>query len=576
MSATFDATTTSEYATATTAAARSALIVAALTGTISVKVFDGSDVEKGSGTMASPWATSSGDTVTVGEVSSFTVGATGTPDSNWYIRFQNAGVTRWVRGSFGLDGSGQDFTWSLATWASGQTGTIGAATIITTGATAPVFTVAPLSQTVPATGGTIQFTATDANGLPILYTLSARSGFTINSSTGLVTVNASAAGSTGNITVTASNGVLTTSTVCAVTVSASSARVVYYNGDFAGGSVPNRTSLQGGGYFACKYEPEGADASYYTNPSNASGATASNLDGRVLQSETWNGDLITPRNGTYFMRQAIYYTKDYKTINDSSAPAADDDKPRVKFDQSNAVYSFPWDTEMWFGFSIRLSDSYVPEVGSTNNASTTMVWVINTGSASGTQLTLTRQRRQGTSTERWWAVYQINATSVADMDGDGASPGTTYADLGETSDDIGLWTDFVIRVRFNPFTTATNPASAGIANGANQLYQGNRGILQIWKGTGAYTTGKNRQMTRLYSRVNLPVGGVPGAGMTLVPSHRMYKFGWKFNPTSSTAPVYQGFDEIRYGFGDATLAATKGQSRATVSSDVAPSNEVLT
>lgn len=220
MSATFDATTTSEYEAATTAAARSALIVAALTGTISVKVFDGSDVEKGSGTMAAPWATSSGDTVTVGEVSSFTVGATGTPDSNWYIRFQNAGVTRWVRGSFGLSDSAQDFTWSLSTWTDGQTGTIGTATITTTGNEAPVFSVSPPTASLPSTGGTIQFTATDPEGATITYSLSARAGFSINTSTGLVTVTSAAAGSTGNITVTASDGVLSTTVTCNVTVAA--------------------------------------------------------------------------------------------------------------------------------------------------------------------------------------------------------------------------------------------------------------------------------------------------------------------------------------------------------------------
>lgn len=220
MSATFDATTTSEYEAATTASARSALIVAALTGTVSVKVFDGSDVEKGTGTMASPWATASGDTVTVGEVSSFSVSATATPDADWYIRFQNAGATRWVRGSFGLSGSGQDFTWSLSTWTSGQTGTIGTATIVTTGNAPPVFSVAPSSETLPPSGGTIQFTASDPEGLAVTYSLSARTGFTINATTGLVTVTSAAAGTTGNITVTASDGVLSTSRTCLVEVEA--------------------------------------------------------------------------------------------------------------------------------------------------------------------------------------------------------------------------------------------------------------------------------------------------------------------------------------------------------------------
>jgi hypothetical protein len=221
MSATFDATTTSEYSAATTAAARSALIVAALTGTISVKVFDGTNTEMGSGTMDSPWATASGDTVTVGEVTSFTVGTTATPDADWYIRFQNAGVTRWVRGSFGLSSSSQDFTWSLATWTATHTGTIGTATITTSGNAAPAFTVAPTTANIAAAGGTIQFTAVDPDGDPVVYSLTTtRFGITIDSSTGLVTVTSAAAATSGNIVVQASDGTLTASATCSVTVQA--------------------------------------------------------------------------------------------------------------------------------------------------------------------------------------------------------------------------------------------------------------------------------------------------------------------------------------------------------------------
>lgn len=243
MSATFDATTTSEYASATTAAARSALIVAALTGTISVKVFNGSNTEMGSGTMDTPWATASGDTVTVGEVTSFTVGTTATPDADWYIRFQNAGVTRWVRGSFGLSSSSQDFTWSLGTWTATHTGTIGTATIITSGNTAPAFTVAPTSASIAATGGTIQFTAVDPEGSTVTYSMTTRPGATISSTTGLVTVTSAAAGSSGNITVTASDGVLSTPTTCAVTVAASGNLLRFAPGHYTRPS-PNTTLAQ--------------------------------------------------------------------------------------------------------------------------------------------------------------------------------------------------------------------------------------------------------------------------------------------------------------------------------------------
>lgn len=222
MSATFDATTTAAYEAATTAEDRAAAIVASLTGTISVKVYDGDDTEMGSGTMASPWATASAGVVTLGEVSSFTVGTTATPDADWYIRFENSDASRWARGSFGLSGSGQDYTWSLTTWTEDQTGTIGTATIIASGNSAPAFTVAPTSASIAATGGTIQFTATDPEGGSIFYSLTTtRAGITINASTGLVTVTAAAAGTSGNIVVQASDGILAADTSCSVTVASS-------------------------------------------------------------------------------------------------------------------------------------------------------------------------------------------------------------------------------------------------------------------------------------------------------------------------------------------------------------------
>jgi hypothetical protein len=213
MSATFDTTTKAAYDAATTAQDRAEAIVASLTGTISVKVFNGSNTEMGSGTMAAPWATAVAGSVVLGEVSSFTVGTTATPDASWYIRFQNADVSRWARGSFGL--SGADYNWSLATWESGQTGTIGTATIIASGGTGIEFTLAPTSASIPSSGGTIQFTAE-----PVLfYSLATtRPGITINPTTGQVTVTAVAAGTSGNIVVEATDGISTASATCLVTV----------------------------------------------------------------------------------------------------------------------------------------------------------------------------------------------------------------------------------------------------------------------------------------------------------------------------------------------------------------------
>jgi hypothetical protein len=98
-----------------------------------------------------------------------------------------------------------DFTVSVAVVAANQ---------------APVFTVAPTTSSLPSSGGTIQFTASDPEGSSVVYSLpTTRAGITINSSTGLVTVSSSAAGTTGSIVVRASDGSLTTSVSCSVTVS---------------------------------------------------------------------------------------------------------------------------------------------------------------------------------------------------------------------------------------------------------------------------------------------------------------------------------------------------------------------
>jgi len=240
MSATFDTTTKAAYDAATTATARATAIVASLSsggspqGAVRVKVFNGAspDVEMGAGTMSAPWATASGGTVVIGEVSSFSVGTTGTPNANWYIKFQTLDGTRWAKGSFGLSSSTQDFKWSLATFADGQTGSIGTATIVCTGNSAPVFTVAPTTVELGSAGGTIQFTATDPDGGTILYSLTTtRNGITINSTTGLVTVTNAAAATSGNIVVQASDGILTASTSCAVTVAASTGTILW-RGDF--------------------------------------------------------------------------------------------------------------------------------------------------------------------------------------------------------------------------------------------------------------------------------------------------------------------------------------------------------
>ena len=342
MSATFDATTTAEYAAASTAAARSALIVAALTGTISVKVFDGSNVEKGSGTMDAPWATASGNTVTIGEVTSFTVGATATPDANWYIRFQNAGATRWLRASFNLTGA--DFTWSLDNWTATHTGTIGTATITTSGNAAPVFTVEPTSASIAATGGTIQFTATDADSPSLIYTLTTtRFGITINSSTGLVTVTGDAAGTSGNIVVQVSDGTLTDTATCMVTVysNVEQPTLTQYGGSTY--DVVSYAMLANNGWRTVDDVVPGWDWSFPTqSPPDLSGMWQfsnnisnwpSNFPGNRLWKINADWNAMEPTEGNYT------FTTTFDLLGSLPSTWAG-----VQVDVRGCVYSFPTDT----------------------------------------------------------------------------------------------------------------------------------------------------------------------------------------------------------------------------------------
>jgi hypothetical protein len=166
-----DPTTRAEYDAAETPSARAAVVMAAITGTVTATVYDGSDVARGSGTMQTPWASIVGSRLVIGELADFMVTNGGTPDADWYLAFE-AG-SRWMRGSFGL--SGADFNWSLATFATGQSGRLGTVEVQAQGFV-PVegpysaqwnlmtFAQASLSPSWSVADGSAQ--ALDASGVP--------------------------------------------------------------------------------------------------------------------------------------------------------------------------------------------------------------------------------------------------------------------------------------------------------------------------------------------------------------------------------------------------------------------------
>jgi hypothetical protein len=218
-----DATTRAAYDLATSLTGKAQAVLTALGSSVTVVVYDGSGTVKGSGTMAAPWAVASGAVLTIGEVQSFAVTSSGTPDAaTWYLRFEGAG--RWVRGSFGPGGS---FTWSLGTWEAGQTGSIGTATATVPSSSAqadliaawavqqgdlvfgwtipdaPYTTSAYLANTAGQTLDT-SLHAYDPQDVGVYSLLSqtkngvAFSGFAVNSATGVISVPANLAAASGS------------------------------------------------------------------------------------------------------------------------------------------------------------------------------------------------------------------------------------------------------------------------------------------------------------------------------------------------------------------------------------------
>jgi hypothetical protein len=228
---TLDNTTLGEYVAEDSSSDRIDAVIAALSGTVSVKVYDGSGVEKASGTLGSPWATNVSGQLVVGALSSFSVTGAGTPDAGWYLRFESG--ARWVRGSFGLKGSGQEFTWSQSTWAVGHTGRIGTVVMLAPTNAAPSWSGAPSTLSLYA-GQTYNFAqhASDPNGDPLTFTLAAGSGDGYSlTSAGVLTIGSVSK----SVTVRASDGVLTADHVCACEIPV--AGNILWDGSFDGGNV---------------------------------------------------------------------------------------------------------------------------------------------------------------------------------------------------------------------------------------------------------------------------------------------------------------------------------------------------
>lgn len=98
-----DAVTRAEYDSTLSATTRAQAVLDALADPVTVRVYNGSGQVMSQGTMATPWATRNGGTLTVGQVASGSVLQSGTPDGTWYLSFESG--TRWLRGTYGPGGN---------------------------------------------------------------------------------------------------------------------------------------------------------------------------------------------------------------------------------------------------------------------------------------------------------------------------------------------------------------------------------------------------------------------------------------------------------------------------------------
>jgi hypothetical protein len=320
-----------------------------------------------------------------------------------------------------------------------------------------------------------------------------------------------------------------------LSTAAAAAPKVAYTGDFETGQIQPADSTHDGFYIKTLPNPQLGSEILVSGKGGFGPSSAS--DTRVVSSEPVGGEVVRPRKGNFFARSALYYDKDYRNVNNGVL-----DKPRSFLNITNPKYNFSFDTEVYIGLSIYTPLNYENETGSTGDLGYLMLLSVNADDTTRSIFTLRHIVAAGQTQAHWDLRLYTDATSVQE-----STATLNDINLGSVTPDIGKWTDFVIRLRANPFAVATNPAVAGIPNSMNKLYEGNKGILQIWKSEGSVDADGNRKMVLKVDKVNTPVGLVPGTTDAIQISPRVYKGGWKKHPTSVTGPVWFGFDEVRYG-----------------------------
>jgi hypothetical protein len=273
------------------------------------------------------------------------------------------------------------------------------------------------------------------------------------------------------------------------------------------------------------------------------------IDARVAASDTvpasGNGggaEVVNPRAGDFFFRNAIYFGKDYSQFTGNSLK----NKPRVTMVQNN-TYRTTFDKEGYTSISVYLPENFEHETGKKGDVGRN-----NILNMSNAQAFFAIQYFVPTAgTVAHWHLQRNDSDSTTDWN----DTPNIYTDIGSVVPDLGKWTDFIIRWLWNParsgqgYACPRNFTSAPAVSGAiNASYDCDVGILQVWKSTGDPDVNGDRQMELVHSQLNTMVGLVPLASQPLIAhSIRQYKFGWHSQPTDVAGPIWHGYDEIYWG-----------------------------
>lgn len=242
-------------------------------------------------------------------------------------------------------------------------------------------------------------------------------------------------------------------------------------------------------------------ANGFTPPTNDNGAAAS----------------VNALRGTNFLSTVIYFWKDYSV--DLGNVGGGHNSPRFTASMGGGQEFF-YNKEELYSFSILLPSNYEHESPHGGVLSRNQLVLCDAPSetpSNNNPFEMGIEGDDGGSVDVWRFNYRpgdVNGTSI-----------TVF--LGDVSEDVGLWTTFIYKVKCH----ATD------------------GFVKIWKATGPYLHGtQERKMSLVLDVSGQGVGTLGGPDAEFNWTFRQYKFAWHQNGNVINSIVHWvGFDEFRWG-----------------------------